>query len=90
MKIQKIIENNGNKTLTEVSGYVILSLINNRTYHNTLIDDKDIINEFFYDYNYNIDSEKYITIANNFIKNNLNNYNPDLDDTMEIKIVDGV
>ena len=87
MKIQKIIENNDNKTLTEISGYAILSLINNRMCHNTLRDDNDIINDFFYGYDFDIDYEKYINIANNYIKNNLNDYHPDLDNTMEISII---
>ena len=88
MKIEKIIENNDeNKDITEISAYAILALINNKLSNDIKLNEKAIIAEFFTDYDYDIEYDKLINIADTFINNNFSGYKKNLDNTMEIPII---
>lgn len=88
MKIEKILENDDiNKNITDISAYIILSLINKRLNSNIKVNDKIIIDEFFTTYNLDINSDEYIEIADEFMKNNFDEYSQKIENTQEISII---
>ena len=88
MKIEKILENDDiNKNLTDISAYAILSLINKRLNSNIKVNDKIIVEEFFMEYNYDINPDEYIEIADEFMKNNFDKYDQNIENTQEISII---
>lgn len=87
MKITKIMNNDDLIDTTGAVASAILLLINSKINNrNLIIDDNIIIDQFLYGFIDNIDYDKYITIANNFIKNKLSNYKHNLENTMELNI----
>lgn len=88
MKIEKIFENDDkNKNLTSISAYTILSLINKRLNNNIKVNDKIIIEEFFDGFDFDINPDNYIKIADEFIKNNFDKYDQNIENTQEIPII---
>ncbi len=87
MKIEKVLENDDNNDITNLSAYAILSLINHKIDNkNEIIDEKNIIDEFFIDYDTTIDYDMHINVANAFIQNYFGDYTNNIENTQEIEL----